>query len=96
MREAKVEKKVCQRAKDRGWMNRKFKSPSNNGGPDRIFFKGGVTVLIEFKHPKVKPVPSPLQKITMEELTHQRIPNACFNDVDKAVAFLDRFDPERS
>lgn len=51
MRESKLEKKVCDYAKSKGWLVYKFMSPMNKGVPDRIFIKSGIVVFIEFKAP---------------------------------------------
>ena len=49
MRESKIERKVSEYAKLEGWLCRKYTSPGNKGVPDRIFFKDGQTVMVEFK-----------------------------------------------
>lgn len=53
--EAKLEEKVCKYARSRGWLCYKWMSPSQNGVPDRIFFKDGVCQMIEFKAPRKQP-----------------------------------------
>ena len=55
MRETHIESKVCDYAKSKGWMVRKFGGPNAKGDPDRIFFKDGETRFIEFKAPGKKP-----------------------------------------
>ena len=55
MREAVIEQRVCSYARKRGWLTYKWVSPSNRGVPDRIFFKAGRVLLIEFKAPGNKP-----------------------------------------
>lgn len=46
----------CKRwARGRGWLVRKFKSPSNRSGMDDIFVKHGRHVWVEFKRPRKKP-----------------------------------------
>jgi len=93
VREKNIEKKACQRAKDRGWKHRKNSSPSQKGALDRIFHKQGMTCYIEFKAPGGEA--TELQKIEMAELDEQQIPNACFDNVEDAVAWLDQLDPGR-
>jgi hypothetical protein len=93
MREKAIEKKACQRAKDRGWKVRKNSSPSQKGALDRIFHKQGMTCYIEFKAPGGEA--TELQKIEMAELDDQQIPNACFDNVEDAVVWLDQLDPGR-
>lgn len=50
-RESSIERKVCERAKGRGWLVFKWASPNHRGVPDRIFVKGGRVVFVEFKAP---------------------------------------------
>ncbi len=57
MRESYIEKKVCEYAKSLDWFCKKWKSPSHRGVPDRICFKNGRVILIEFKAPGKKPTP---------------------------------------
>ena len=49
MRESGIESKVCEYAKLKGWLCMKYTSPGNRGVPDRLFFKDGQTVMVEFK-----------------------------------------------
>ena len=49
--ETDVETAVCSYARSLGWVNKKFKSPSNRNEPDQIFFRNSRIVLIEFKRP---------------------------------------------
>jgi len=49
--ESEIEKDACKAAAKAGWLVYKFVSPQKRGVPDRIFFREGVTVLIEFKRP---------------------------------------------
>ena len=49
VRESNIEKKVCEYAKSKGWLNYKWVSPNNRGVPDRLFFKAGKMVIVEFK-----------------------------------------------
>lgn len=49
--ESEIEKAACKAAAKAGWLVYKFVSPQKRGVPDRIFFRDGVTVLIEFKRP---------------------------------------------
>ena len=93
MRESHIEKKASQWARDHGWKVRKMASPGQRAALDRIFHKQGVTAYIEFKRPGGKP--TELQKIEMEELTNQWIPNACVDSVEAAVEFLNNCDPTK-
>jgi len=49
--EKTIERKACDYASSRGWINFKFTSPTCRGVPDRIFVKGGIILFIEFKAP---------------------------------------------
>lgn len=52
--ERDIEKKGNEYAKSKGWLVRKFVSPGNNGAPDRIYFREGKVILVEWKKPKGK------------------------------------------
>ena len=49
MREAEVEKKIVQFAKQLGIYTRKFTSPSHRAVPDRIFISNGCVLFLEIK-----------------------------------------------
>ena len=66
MLEKTVERKVCLYAEKRGWLVRKFTSPSRRSVPDRILMKDGKAIFIEFKAPGRKP--TDLQKLEHERL----------------------------
>tara|TARA_R100001198_G_scaffold92882_2_gene72774 strand:+ start:6766 stop:7029 length:264 start_codon:yes stop_codon:yes gene_type:complete len=55
MRESTIEKKVTDYAKLKGWLSYKWVSTSNRGVPDRIYFKDGICVIVEFKATGKKP-----------------------------------------
>ena len=57
MRESYIETKVTDYAKAKGWLSYKWVSPSQRGVPDRLYFKKGKLLLVEFKAPKKKPTP---------------------------------------
>ena len=57
MRESVVEKKVTDYAKSQGWLSFKWVSPSQRGVPDRMYFRKGSLVIIEFKAPGKKATP---------------------------------------
>lgn len=52
IRESVIEKNVCKYAESLGWYQLKMASPGTKGVPDRIFFREGETVLVEFKSSK--------------------------------------------
>lgn len=55
MREATIERAVTAHAKAHGWLSFKWVSPSQRGVPDRLFFKAGHLVMVEFKAPGKAP-----------------------------------------
>lgn len=71
MRESYIEKKVCDFAKQQGWSVFKFSSPNNRGVPDRIGFRDGKVVLVEFKAPGKKP--TALQLKVIERIRNEGI-----------------------
>ena len=72
MLESKIEKDVSNYAKLLGWLSYKFTSPSNKGVPDRIYFRQGHTLLIEFKQLGKKP--TKLQQHQINKLKNELIP----------------------
>lgn len=58
MLEKEIENRVCQYAREKGWLAYKFSSPSRVGVPDRIFISPtGKIIFIEFKRKGMKPTP---------------------------------------
>ena len=57
MRESYIETRVTQAAKANGWLAYKWVSPSQRGVPDRLYFKDGQLVIVEFKAPNKNPTP---------------------------------------
>ena len=55
IRERDVEKKVTEYAKKQGWLSFKWVSPAQRFVPDRLYFKDGRVIIIEFKAPGKKP-----------------------------------------
>lgn len=51
MIESPIEKLVCDKAEEDGWLVRKLRWIGRRNGPDRFFAKDGRVVLIEFKAP---------------------------------------------
>lgn len=54
-RERTVERPAVSWATARGWWQRKYKTPGNNGVPDRQFVKKGKHLYVEFKRPGKEP-----------------------------------------
>lgn len=62
--EAKIEKAVCDYAKEKGMLVYKFTSPARRSVPDRLFIPWNRPVFfIEFKAPGGKPTPKQQQEI---------------------------------
>ena len=85
--EAKIEDASCRAAIARGWMVMKFTSPGRRSVPDRIFFRDGRCVLIEFKAPK-EPLTSG-QKREIARLRSKLMPVAVCRSKAEAIEFLE-------
>ena len=86
MRESVVEKKVTDFAKAHGWLSYKWVSPSQRGVPDRMYFRKGSLLLIEFKAPGKKATP-------YQEAIHRRLAAVGFtvhiiDDIEKGKELL--------
>lgn len=55
--EAKLERAWCKRAREDRWLCAKWVSPGWRGVPDRLFFRRGQLVMVEFKAPGQQPTP---------------------------------------
>ena len=88
MLERDVEKKVCDYAKDKGFLVYKFTSPARAAVPDRIFInKQGYVFFVEFKRPGAKPTEA--QNREHERLRKQNILVAVIDDVQVGKNLLD-------
>lgn len=87
--EARIEKAVCAYARAKGCLVYKFVSPSQRGVPDRIFFFGGQTLLIEFKAPGCQP--TPLQLHCLGLLSGQGIPARWISNLIVGKDLIDQF-----
>lgn len=88
--ERDIEAKACEWAKRQGWLVYKFVSPQKRGVPDRIFFRNGVTHLIEFKSPTGRL--SRLQTVQIQRLREQNIAVSVCNSVDEVKSILGEYD----
>jgi Holliday junction resolvase len=86
MRESEIETKVCNHAKYLGWLCYKWVSPGNRSVPDRIFFRNGKTIIIEFKAKGKKP--TKLQQKTINKLQNQDIPTYVIDDVSEGIVLF--------
>ena len=66
MRESEIEKKANLYGKKRGWRCDKFKTTNRRSVPDRICFRNGVTIFIEYKATSKEP--TELQNREMKRL----------------------------
>ena len=67
MLESKIEKAVCDYAKEKGFLVYKFTSPNRAAVPDRLLvYPTGKVIFIEFKASGKKPTPA-------QEREHQRL-----------------------
>lgn len=71
MLEKEIEKKGNDYAESKGWLQFKFVSPSHRSVPDRIYFRDGRTMLVEWK--KNGEEPTKLQAKTIKEIQAQGI-----------------------
>lgn len=86
MREKDIEKAVTDYAKSLGWLSFKFTSPNNRGVPDRIFFRAGRVILIEFKAPGKRP--TRLQQRTIENFINAGIETHVIDCKEKGRAIF--------
>jgi hypothetical protein len=88
MLEKQIEKRVCEYAKDLGYLVYKFTSPSRMAVPDRLFIgPKGVVFFVEFKRAGEKPTPAQARE-------HERIEAKSVNvfvvdDVVKGKLIID-------
>lgn len=66
--EATIERTICREAEKHGWLVRKLTFLGVRGAPDRIFGRGGKTIVMEFK--RLGAVPTQQQLKRHRELTH--------------------------
>ncbi len=86
MLEKVIEKKVSVYAVSQGWVSYKFTSPQTRGVPDRIYFKGGKTILIEFKAEGKEP--TKLQEFHIDKIKNQGIPVFVIDSIEAGEAIF--------
>ena len=85
--EARIEARAVRWARRNGWIVLKQGGPFNPSGyPDRLFFKNGIYVWIEFKRPGEGP--TKLQHQRIAELRRQRALVYVCDSSDDAIARL--------
>lgn len=88
MLEKHIEKRVCDHAKELGYLVYKFTSPSRMAVPDRMFInRHGLVFFIEFKRAGEKPTPS--QEREHERLKSQNALVFVIDDVVKGKLVID-------
>ena len=84
--ESSIERAAVAKAKTLGWANVKISGRFSQGYPDRLFWKHGRYVWIEFKGPKGKV--TPLQSAMIERLRFQGCYVAVCNSVESCITAL--------
>lgn len=69
--EKEIEKKGNEYAESKGWLQYKFVSPASRGVPDRIYFRDGRTLLVEWKRDGEEP--TKLQEKQIKRIRDQGI-----------------------
>ena len=85
--ESSIERTSVKKAKLRGWASKKNTGRFNKGDPDRLFWKEGRYVWIEFKRAKGKP--TALQTIKLRRLEKEGCYVAVCDSVRSAMDVLD-------
>lgn len=87
MLEKDIEKKVCDYAREKGFLAYKFTSPQRAAVPDRLFIRNGMVFFIEFKRGGQKPTPA--QHREHMRLTEQGMRVYVIDNVDDGKALVD-------
>ena len=88
MRESNIERRVCEYASIKGWLCRKYTSPGNRGVPDRIFFKDGQTIMVEFKSKEGKL--SAAQKVGIKIHREHGMQVEVISSIEAGITLFDR------
>ena len=89
MIEKDIEEKICQAARDCGWLVLKLTSPSRRGAPDRMLIRDGDVVFLEIKTPKGK-LSAP-QVSCIKELREHGATVGVVDSLEAAMRVLDKF-----
>lgn len=87
IRESKIERHVCDYARNLGVEVYKFVSPGRAGVPDRMFIHMGKVWFCEFKAPTKNP--TPLQNHEIELLRKQRMTVFVVDDEKEGLHMID-------
>jgi hypothetical protein len=91
MLERDVEKKVCEYARNKGWLTYKFTSPARAAVPDRLFITvKGVVMFFEFKAPGK--IPTPPQHREHERLRNHNVAVYVVDDVQKGIEIVNSYE----
>jgi len=88
-KETYIENKVVDYAKKTGWKQRKLSWVGRHGAPDRVFFKSGVLLFVEFKQRGKKPTPN--QEKEIGELRSEGMLVFVIDNIDAGKALLDSY-----
>lgn len=86
--ESKLEAKVRKDARKKGWYYIKIMRASENGWPDRIFFRKGRLLFIEFKNPNKEGGLSEQQELRRDELIQEGIEYHYIDSYEDACVVL--------
>lgn len=87
MLEKQIEARVCQYAKDNGFLVYKFTSPARAAVPDRLLIRKGLFFFIEFKATGKTPTPAQLRE-------HKRLEDAgarvyVIDSIESGIVLID-------
>jgi hypothetical protein len=88
VRESYIERKVCEYAIRNKWITFKWTSPSSRFVPDRLFFRNGKVLIIEFKAPGA--VPNKGQRLVHKILDKAGFKVHIVDDVQGGKNLLDK------
>jgi len=87
IREAFIERTVCDYAKQKNCLSFKFNSASQRGVPDRIFIATKGVFFVEFKRKGFKP--TPLQAHVFSKFKEQNQQVYIIDDIETGKSFVD-------
>lgn len=94
MIEKDIEEKICDAARDSGWLVLKLTSPSRRGAPDRMLIRDGDVVFLEIKTPKGR-LSAP-QVSCIKELRAHGATVGVVDSLKAAMEVLDKFNSPKS